>query len=68
MTLKSQVAHIASEFEERAGALPERVKGVQRAVTEWGGGARQFARKNPGMVVVGAFALGFLLAKVARHA
>lgn len=68
MTLRSQVAHIASEFEDRAGALPERLKGAQRAVTEWGGSARQFARKNPGVVVVGAFAVGFFLAKVARHA
>jgi len=68
MTLKAQVASFASEIEQRAEDLPVRVKDAQKAVSDWGNTARQFAQKNPGTVVVGAFAVGFLLAKVARHA
>ena len=68
MTLKSQVASIASEIEQRAEDLPERVKDAQKTVQDWGHSARKFIRKNPGTVLVGAFAVGFLLAKVARHA
>ncbi|MES1205889.1 MAG: hypothetical protein ABUS79_08125 [Pseudomonadota bacterium] len=68
MTFKSQVASIASGIEHGAEDLPERVKSVGRAFSEWGTGARRLARKNPGLVMVGAFGIGFLLAKVARHA
>lgn len=68
MTLKAQVASIASEIEQRAEDLPERVKDAQKTVQDLGNRARKFAQKNPGTVLVGAFAIGFLLAKAARHA
>jgi hypothetical protein len=35
---------------------------------EWGGKAGAFVKERPGMAMVGAFAIGFLLAKVARYA
>ena len=68
MTLKSQVASIVGEIERRAEELPERVTDARKTLEGWGGGARRFARKNPGTVLIGAFALGFVLAKVARYA
>ncbi len=68
MSLKAQVASVAREIEQRAEELPERAKKAQKAVSRWGDRAQHLARKNPGTVVVGAFAIGFLLAKLARHA
>ncbi len=68
MTLKSQVANIVDQIERRADELPEQVTDAKKALAGWGGEIQRFTRKNPGAVLVGAFALGFILAKVARHA
>lgn len=68
MTLKSQVASIASEIEQRAESLPARLNHAQKSVESWSTEVVKFARKNPAVAVVAAFALGYGLAKVARHA
>jgi hypothetical protein len=68
MSLKSHVVSMANDLEQRAEELPERVEDARKAVEQWGGRARIFVRKNPGAALVGAFAIGFALAKVARHA
>jgi len=68
MALKSQVAQLTSELQHQVEELPERLEDAQRAVTRLGGRARTFVRKNPGASIFGAVALGFLIAKVARHA
>jgi hypothetical protein len=72
MTSKSPVAdrvsRVIHRLEERAGDLPERVVDAQDALARWGTRARRFARDNPGTVLVGAVAIGFLLARAARHA
>jgi hypothetical protein len=72
MTLKSQLAdHVAgvvSQIEQRAEELPAQVDDVKETLSEWGNRGRSFVRKNPGIAVVGAFAVGFFLAKLARHA
>jgi hypothetical protein len=68
MSLKSEVSSIASRIGERADELlPDRDE-AQKIVTGWTNRGRQFARQNPGTTIVGAFAVGFLLAKAARHA
>lgn len=68
MSLKSEVSSIASRLGERADELlPDRDE-AQKIVTGWTNRARQFARQNPGTTAVGAFAIGFLLAKAARYA
>ena len=72
MTAKAPVATRVSgvihRIEEGAGELPERVIDAQATVARWGAHARRFARNNPGTVLVGAVAIGFLLARAARHA
>jgi hypothetical protein len=68
MTLKSQVASLASTLEERAESLPAQWKDVRANVETWQTGVLKFARKNPALAVLGAFVVGFGLAKVARHA
>jgi hypothetical protein len=39
-----------------------------RAAGTWATRARSFTRHNPGAVLIGAVALGFVLARAARHA
>lgn len=68
MNFKSQVSEIAEEFERRADELPERALEARKTITGWGTKLTSAARKNPGAFLVGAFAIGFVLAKVARHA
>ena len=68
MTLKSQVANIVSEIEQRADDLPERVSDAKDTLIGWGRHVRRFARNNPGALVLGTFAIGYILAKVARLA
>jgi ElaB/YqjD/DUF883 family membrane-anchored ribosome-binding protein len=72
MTLKSRVADrvsdVVSELEEGAEDLQEHVHEAKTALAGWGSHARRLVGNNPGMAVVGAFAIGFVLAKLARHA
>lgn len=72
MNLKSDVVrHVAGlveQIEQRAETLPAQARDAQKALSGWGTRARKFARKNPGTVLIGAFAIGFVLAKAARHA
>jgi hypothetical protein len=72
MTLKSQLAdHVAgvvSQIEQRAEELPAQVDDVKETLADWGHRGRSFVKKNPGVSIVGAFAVGYLLAKLARHA
>lgn len=68
MSLKSEVASIASRIGERADELMPDREEAEKMVAGWSNRARQFARHNPGATIVGAFAVGFLLAKAARYA
>lgn len=68
MNLKSQAASIASEIEQRAESLPARLGDVRENLASWGTDVAKYARKNPLVAVVAAFALGYGLARVARHA
>jgi hypothetical protein len=44
------------------------VREAQAVLGGWGARARQFIRDNPGKALIGAVAVGFLVAKAARHA
>jgi hypothetical protein len=72
MTLRSEVVDgvggVVSELEQRAEELQDHVHEAKTALAGWGEHARRFVRKNPGVAVVGALAIGFGLAKLARHA
>ena len=71
MTLKSQVAdrvsNVVSEIEGRAEVLVDRMDDAKETLSDWGSGARRVVRKNPGLAMAGAFALGFALARLARR-
>lgn len=67
-TFKSQVADVVSEIEQRAEDLPAHLDDAKRAVAGWGHGARRVVRKKPGLALLGAFAIGFAIARLARHA
>jgi ElaB/YqjD/DUF883 family membrane-anchored ribosome-binding protein len=68
MNLKSQVSNMTSKLSEQRGELSDRADEVRRTVEDWGDRSRTFVRENPGIALLGAFAVGFLLAKAARHA
>lgn len=72
MTLKFQVADqlasVVGEIERRGNELPAHLNDAKKAFADWGDRARRFVRRNPGVVIIGAFAIGFALAKAARHA
>jgi hypothetical protein len=53
--------NLRSEAEDARERLSE-------SLSSWSGRASSFVKARPGACLVGAFALGFLLAKVARHA
>jgi hypothetical protein len=44
------------------------VREAQAAAAGWDLRARRFIRDNPGKTLIGAVAIGFLIAKAARHA
>ncbi len=62
------VAGVVRAIEERAGELPERVDDAKRALDHWSARTRRRVGENPIKVVVAAFAIGFVLARLARHA
>ena len=60
----AQKAHKAVDrLEQTLGSSSERVMGLQQ---EYGEMARERVRENPLAVVAGAFAIGWLLAKLTR--
>ena len=64
MNAKSSIASIANELEN----LPDRVEDARKALDSWSGSAMKMVKKYPGRSILGAFAIGFVLAKIARHA
>jgi hypothetical protein len=72
MTTKADITSIASKIENQVGDLPDQVRGqvedVRRVARKWSTRARRTLREHPGKVMLGAFAVGFLLARAARHA
>jgi hypothetical protein len=72
MNFKSQVESLANDFGGQVDHLPERAEKARKVVNDV---ARDFAdrattmvRQHPGRSLVGAFVVGWLIAKVAKHA
>ena len=63
-----QVSGVIHRLEQGAGDLSDRADDAQKILAGWGARARKFTQKNPGAVLIGAVALGFVLARAARHA
>lgn len=65
---KSEVGSIAEKLEQTVGEVTDQVKDAREVARGWSKRARRLVQERPGAVLVGALALGFVLAKVARHA
>ena len=63
-----RMAGVVRAIEERAEKLPERVDDAKRRLGHWSARTHRRVGKNPIKVVVAAFAIGFVLARLARHA
>ena len=63
MNAKSSIASIANELER----MPERVEDARKALDGWNNNAMKMVKKYPGRSILGAFAVGFVLAKIARY-
>jgi hypothetical protein len=59
---------VIDQIEQRAEEFSAHAADAQRVLATWGSRARRFTRNNPGTVLIGAVALGFLLARAARRA
>ena len=79
MTMKSDVTSIADKIggtigdkierlADRAEALPDQVREARATISGWNNRARRLVQDRPGTVLIGAVVLGFVLARVARHA
>ena len=66
--VRSRVTGVIHQLEQRADDLSDRAGDAQKLLGVWATRARRFTRKNPGTVLIGAVALGFVLARAARHA
>lgn len=63
MNPKSSIASIANELEK----MPEHVEDARKALDGWRSEALRTVKRYPGRSIIGAFAIGFVLAKVARY-
>jgi hypothetical protein len=63
MNAKSSISSIANELEK----MPERVEDARKAIDGYRSDALRLVKRYPGRSLVGAFALGFIIAKIARY-
>jgi hypothetical protein len=59
----SAMSSIANELER----VPERVEDARKALEGWKGDVEKMVKKNPVRTVLGAFAIGYVVAKVGRY-
>lgn len=65
---KSEVTSIAEKLGQTVDDVTGQVNEARAAARDWTKQARRLVQERPGTVLIGAVALGFVLAKVARHA
>lgn len=63
MNTKASISSIANELEK----MPERVEDARKALDSFQSDTLRLVKKYPGRSVLGALAIGFVLAKIARH-
>jgi hypothetical protein len=72
MSLKSQVESFAEEVSGQVEHLPDRAEEARKMVGAWtedlAGRATKMVREHPGRSIIGAFLIGYVVAKVAKHA
>jgi len=62
-TANSTISSIASELEK----MPERVEDARKALDGLQSNALRMVKRYPGRSLLGAFAIGFVVAKVAKY-
>ena len=62
MSKSPSLALISSELER----LPRRFRGVRRSAIGLGQRATRITKRNPGRTLLGAFALGFVVSRLAK--
>jgi hypothetical protein len=62
-TANSTISSIATELEK----MPERVEDARKVIDSFQSNALRMVKKYPGRSILGAFAIGIVLAKVARY-
>jgi hypothetical protein len=72
MSFKSRVEDMADEVSGQVEHLPDRAEEARKMVSEWTQDltdrAVTMVRQHPGRSVLGAFLIGYAIAKVAKHA
>ncbi|HEY4183710.1 MAG TPA: hypothetical protein VGP07_01520 [Polyangia bacterium] len=72
MSLKSQVENLADEVSGQVEHLPDRAEEARKMVGEWtqdlADRATAMVKEHPGRSILGAFLIGYAVAKVAKHA
>jgi len=72
MSFKSRVEEMADEVSGQVEHLPDRAEEARKMVSEWTEDltdrAVAMVRQHPGRSVLGAFLIGYAIAKVAKHA
>jgi hypothetical protein len=63
MNMKSSIASIATEIEK----MPEHVEDARKAFGGWRDNTLRTVKHHPGRSILGAFAIGYVVAKVARY-
>ncbi|HVU50340.1 MAG TPA: hypothetical protein VHL80_06620 [Polyangia bacterium] len=63
MNANSAISSIANELEK----MPERVEDARKAIEDWRDDALRLVKRYPGRSILGAFAVGFVIAKIARY-
>jgi len=66
--MKNKTETFASDIGQLTDGLPEHVEDARVAAEQTWRAAIRFAQSNPAVCLVGAFVVGFALAKVARYA
>ena len=64
MEMTSRIEETAQAFEER---LRPQIEEAKRRVSDIGRETRTFIKEHPGACLVGAVALGYLIARIARR-
>jgi len=62
-TATQTISNLATEIQR----MPERMDDARRALGDWRHSALRTVRRYPGRSVLGAFAIGFVLAKIGRY-
>jgi len=67
MNIKEEAQEVLNNAEDVIHSLPDVAERVEGNVETWKRNATRFIQQRPGVSLLGAFVIGFALAKAARH-